>query len=412
VLVLFGPGEADIVQAFQMTFVASLVFGVAQLLLADHDGGLDRRDALGLLCGLAALLCSGVAVTMVVVVGLAVVVRRGWRAAAFHVVPLAVAYGTWVVVEHPPGSPYGLPTAAAELGWVRSGETGTFLALGRFPVVAGLLAAMLVVGLVVAWAPLDQAELRRRAAAPGALLIGGVVFAAITAIGRWGPGAAFARQSRYLYIGAVLTLPALAVAADALVRRWRWFAPAAVALLVVAVPWNVTAWGNTPEATNANGAYFTAEQQVLLGALEVPFARELPGWVRPLPGNGDGQYDTTLGWLRSAERQGRLPDLPRLRGATVRELEVRLGVAQVGTAAVGDCHRSTQGVVVDPHRGARLGLDSDAVITLLVDGRPASPPVLYEAAYGHQLAIELPGLHLQVQPLSAAHPLVLCTELT
>ena len=98
VFVFFGAGAENILVAFQITFVGSLVFGLTQLLFADHDGPLDRRDWLGLLAGFAGLLCSGVAVTMTVVVGLAVLLRRGfrgWRVALFHTAPLAVAYALW-----------------------------------------------------------------------------------------------------------------------------------------------------------------------------------------------------------------------------------------------------------------------------------------------------------------------------
>src|SRR4029077_2625645 len=62
--VFFGSGAENILIAFQITFVGSLVFGLAQLLLADHDGPVNRRDWLGLLAGLAALMCSGVGITM------------------------------------------------------------------------------------------------------------------------------------------------------------------------------------------------------------------------------------------------------------------------------------------------------------------------------------------------------------
>ena len=47
VFVFFGAGAENILVAFQITFVGSLVFGLTQLLLADHDGPLDRRDWLG-----------------------------------------------------------------------------------------------------------------------------------------------------------------------------------------------------------------------------------------------------------------------------------------------------------------------------------------------------------------------------
>ena len=49
--VLFGSGSQDILIAFQITFTGVLVFGLIQLLLADHAGPIDRRDGLALLAG-------------------------------------------------------------------------------------------------------------------------------------------------------------------------------------------------------------------------------------------------------------------------------------------------------------------------------------------------------------------------
>ena len=103
VFVFFGSGAENILIAFQITFVGSLVFGLVQLLLADHDGPFNRRDWLGLLAGLAGLMCSGVGVAMAVIVGIAVLLRRGWRVALLHTVPLAAAYVIWLAVS-PKGS--------------------------------------------------------------------------------------------------------------------------------------------------------------------------------------------------------------------------------------------------------------------------------------------------------------------
>src|SRR5947199_8217185 len=69
--VLFGAGDESILYAANIGFVRALVLGLTHLLLADHDGQFDRRDWLGLLAGFAGLLCSGVAVTMTIVVGVA-----------------------------------------------------------------------------------------------------------------------------------------------------------------------------------------------------------------------------------------------------------------------------------------------------------------------------------------------------
>ena len=51
ILVFFGSGYQNIVLPFQMSLVGSLAFGLGHLLLADHDGPVDRRDAFGLAAG-------------------------------------------------------------------------------------------------------------------------------------------------------------------------------------------------------------------------------------------------------------------------------------------------------------------------------------------------------------------------
>ncbi len=68
-----------------------LVLGLGQLLLADHDGPLDRRDWIGLVLGFLALLCSG-RDRDDRCRRLATLLRRGWRMALFHTAPLAVVY--------------------------------------------------------------------------------------------------------------------------------------------------------------------------------------------------------------------------------------------------------------------------------------------------------------------------------
>src|SRR5204863_7602041 len=89
-----AAAEQNILWAFHITFTGALAFVFAQLLLADHDGPLDRRDWLGLAAGLGAITCSGVGVTMVGVVGVAALIRRGWRVALLHTVPLL---GLWLI---------------------------------------------------------------------------------------------------------------------------------------------------------------------------------------------------------------------------------------------------------------------------------------------------------------------------
>ena len=82
-------------------------------------------------------------------------------------------------------------------------------------------------------------ELLSRLAVPLALLVGSAVLHLMTVQSRRWMEPEFARSGRYLHIGAALTLPMLAIAADAIARRWRVLTPALVALFVVAIPWNL-----------------------------------------------------------------------------------------------------------------------------------------------------------------------------
>ena len=123
--VLFGPGWGNIIWAFQITYTGSLVFGLVQIVLGDHDGPVDWRDGLGIAAGFLALMSSGAGVTMVAIAALAMLLRRGWRVALLHSAPLAAAFLVWSFVEHPQLSSAlwpsdhrrGVPVGAKRRNW-------------------------------------------------------------------------------------------------------------------------------------------------------------------------------------------------------------------------------------------------------------------------------------------------------
>jgi hypothetical protein len=300
----------NIFWGFQLTVVGSLVFGLVHLVLADHDGPVDRRDAVGLGFGLAALLCSGVGITMTAVVGLAVLLRRGWRMAALHVVPLAIVFGAWwlVFARSQYSATGSTPTLIME--FVRHGGANAFRKIGRLPGVGVALGVMLVVGLVMAWARLPATELRRRAAAPAAMLVGSLLFLGVTAAGRAADfGVSFAERSRYVHVIVALVAPALAVAADAIARRWRVLTPVVIVLLLLGVPRNVGDLREQPppsrEFTLA-GTTVTGGRSLLLSVAHSPSLAGAPRGLRPFP--GPANRDITVGWIQRALHRGRLPD--------------------------------------------------------------------------------------------------------
>jgi len=244
VLIFFGGPSDQLLWAAFMGVAASLVCGLVQLLLADHDGAWDRRDSIGLAVGLVGFLCSAFAVTMTVVVGVAVLLRLGWRSgwrrAAGHTVPGAVLYATWYLIEQSHFSTtHQITSIGAVLRFMYDGLTrsvGTFTGLTDL---SGLLSLVLLLGLVYVFGVQRRAEIRGALAASVALAVGAVWFFVLAAASRLSWGLDTATTPRYLYVGAVLLAPAAAVALTWLAAK-HWSAAVLVAgVLVVALVVNV-----------------------------------------------------------------------------------------------------------------------------------------------------------------------------
>ena len=236
---LFGAGSDNIINPFQVTFTGALVAGLVLLILTDHDGPFERRDWFGMLAGLVALMMSGAGVVMVMITAVAVLCRRGWRTALTLVAPLAAIYVVWfLAIGHNDGVTQA--GSVSQIGGIVSGGLRNAFRVMAPRAWLGLpLALLLIGGFVLA------ARQRTRAgwaqlAVPFALLCGTVLLLASVAsdhadvLGTKGAG--FPRQSRYVSLLAALSIPALAVAADAIARLWKWLIPLAMALFLVRDP--------------------------------------------------------------------------------------------------------------------------------------------------------------------------------
>jgi hypothetical protein len=323
ILVFFGSGYQNIVLPFQMTLVGSLVFGLLHLLLAGHEGPIDRRDYLGLAAGCAALMCSGVGVAMVIAVGVAVLISRGWRLALLHTMPLAAVYLAWYVALGNDGYTGYRAGVGNVARFVRLMITSTFSAMGHWRYGGVALAALLVVGLVVAWRPLSRQEFRKQSAAPLGLLVGAIALLGITGFGRAGL-ATFHEKSRYLHLVTAMVLPALAVAADAVMRRWRTLAPVVVVVLLIGIPGNVNVlvdYMDTPIVKNQ-----ARYRQMILSLPRVPAAKQVPRDVIP-----DQQFAhfVTIGWLLDGVASGRIPKPAHISAADEAMDALRLSFRQL-----------------------------------------------------------------------------------
>lgn len=374
---LFGAGSSNIVRAFQIGFTGSLVFGLIHLLLADHDGPLDRRDWLGALAGLLGLMTSGVAVAMTIVVGTAVLSRRGWRPALFHTAPLGAGYVVWLIAIGRHGYSNGHPTVRASVKFVEAGLRGAYRAMGDLPGVGAFLAAVLCVGLVFAYVQGRGSGTVARLVAPSALLVGSVVFLAISATGRVSAfGPEFARASRYTHLVAAMSLPAIAVAADAITTRWRWFLPVAILPFVVAIPGNVRALAHTERQAKVLDQ---GMRRMVASMPRDPQAAKVPRSLHP---ENALAPQLTVGWLLDAAAHGKLPAVGKLRAGELAADNFRLSFDQERVAPpAADCERVVRATSFVVHQGDVIGVFGGS-ITL----RPENPALL------------LPGMPLVFNP--------------
>ncbi len=425
VLLSFGSGYEDIVWAFQMAYTGALALGLVQLLVADHDGPIDRRDGWALAAGFAALLCSGIGVTTVVVVGVACLIRRGWRPAALQTVPLGLFYVVWAVFAKPsgPGNPFhasNAHVAGRVVDWDLAAARHTFVDLGHFALVGVALGVLLVGGLWLAFRPVGLDGIRRRYSMIVALLVGAVVFASITGYGRWFWGSDYSSQARYVYLCAAFVLPGLGVAADAVIRRWRPMIPVVVLLFAIGVPSNIDAFNHMfPTST-----YPASAEQHLAGIGQSPLAPEVDQSTLTEPASFPF---LTVAWLTHAVRQGWLPSTP-VPPSVRAQMPLELGVAQsqvvrpdggrcqdVATPLTLELPKGSIFWVQQPHPSVIGFLPRFSIQLLDGAGKTTTPARAFDPVYGNHFTVELPGLRMKVVPQAPVAsvfwvPLTLCHQ--
>ena len=298
---LYGAGYSDISYGFNVGFDGSVFFGLLFLLAVDHEGPVRRRDVLGVVAGLAALMCSGIGVAMIVAVAIAIGIRHGIRRALLLILPLAGIFLIWfTTVGHGAFSKHSSLAGLARFAAL--GVAFTFSSLGSSPIVGSLLAVLLIAGAVISIRSHGSAELRSRYAAPYSLLIGAVAFMIITGSGRADFSISSAEtyaSSRYIYIVAAMLMPAIAVAASQVILKWSKAWVFVVAILVLGIPGNIALLHR-----NNHLHELDLYRQFILSTPRLPVASRLPRSVLP-----DPYFDNsvTLGWLLDGVKSGRIP---------------------------------------------------------------------------------------------------------
>jgi hypothetical protein len=404
VFVLFGAGAQDIIWGFQISFTGALALGLVQLMLADHDGPIDRRDFLGIGAGLLALMCSNVAVTMIVVVGIATLLRRNWRAAALHTIPLGIVYVAWwerYAVNHDTGG----GTARGLLTWFTTAGSALFGGLGEIPGFGWLLGVLLIVGLVVFVRRTGVRALREHASMPIALAIGALAFVGGAGIQRGDLGASFARQGRYVHVLAALLLPALALALDALLQRWRAVGVIGLAALVIGIPGNLL---KADSFANRQRGLTASTHELILAIPRLPVAKKVPPTIRPEP---DAASGVTVGWLLSGAASGRIPKPGPVSGLVNRTNNLRLSLIQTDGRSGYPCTVLKSQVVLKLNEGDKFGIRGTVSVVLWNGTSPRSLPVRFgsgakNSVFAHTLVDVAGQLQIKVARGSVGFALV------
>lgn len=407
--VLFGAGYQNSLWGVQISMVGSMVCGFAHLILADHDGPFDRRDAIGLALGAVGLMSSGIAPPLVIVVGIGVFIRRGWLMAALHTAPLAALYGLWWATQRSAFDEQTYTDVSFKIlsEWISTGETGVLMALGHYRPVAIALGVLLVGGLALAWIPLTRPELRKKAAAPAALLLGAMFLFGLVGTQRWVVGLDFARSSRYVAMGAALTLPALAVAADAVIRRWRVAAPVVLGLFLIGIIPGLSKFDDG----FFRPPYYAAQKRLVLGAAHSPLLDVVDGDVQLDPSDFSTD-ELDVEFLRDARDSGLVPDLDEpLPPATAAMIDTRLALAQSDEPLPDDveCRAVSEPFGVKGREGDVFGIGSNVVVTVLSEDPDATRVgVDYTNLSGSHLEVQVPKLRFRVSPPKAGSTFTWC----
>ncbi len=301
-LLLLGSGSMNLVYGLQISLNGSLLFGLTQLLLADHDGPVDRRDWFGLAAALIGLTTSAVMVPMLLGIGVAVLFRRGWRVAAFHAgIPLGLFLIWYLRVTDSPTRVGGAVGETAR--FFIELAVAPFFGLGQHAVTGVLLVGVVlfaIVGLVKDfWTTRDRPPLTL----PAALVVAWLAFCVATTLNRTGavlptdPSA-----ERYIHVGAVLLSPLIALGAWRLSQIRPALGWAMIVVLALGVPGNIQAMGEPK--------HWRGNEGLTVAVANSQFIDEVPRGAVPIGLTNPFFRDAnvTAGWLRDQAAAGRLPD--------------------------------------------------------------------------------------------------------
>jgi hypothetical protein len=219
-----------------------------------------------------------------------------------------------------------------------------------------------------------------------------------------------------VHLVAAFSLPAFAVAVDALTRLWRPAVAIAALVLVATIPYGIAQFDTNPPFGEA---YFEGRRELIAALAESDYLTEVPRSTRPDP----GWSGITAGWLLDALRAGDLPDLDDAEAANDPTFRLRFGLTSLDAPApTGDCETIRQPVDLTLNNGDELGVyvgpwseprdgwyfQQQYTIQLLEDGKPVGPPLALHPTFGHLLRAQLDDLHVRLGLAPGTEAFILC----
>ncbi len=218
VIAFFGPGGLDILWDFQMVFVAPAALALGCLVLLDRKEHVPRFPVAVWLLLAATLMCSGAGVTMVAWVAAYTWLRWGLRPAVVVALPPTLVYVAWYLAYGRGTSPAPSAPPGRIVPFIVRGLASLWESVLPVPWLGVVVLSVITVVTVLAR---SNRRLWAFAAAGLLALLFNYVLLALT---RAGLGVDTATSVRYLYVGVLLTLPAVGLTLDLVWRRMAAFA--------------------------------------------------------------------------------------------------------------------------------------------------------------------------------------------
>jgi len=177
--------------------------------------------------------------------------------------------------------------------------------------------------------------------------------------------------------------------------------PVLAMVLLLPVPFNLKGFDSDFLRT-----YAAQRSYVLTTAVRMPFARDVPRSVHPVPDKYDGP-GLNIGFLLDAQRAGRLePSTIPLTPMVVNEFRLRLGFSESHGVTLEDlatCEKLLEPTVITPAVGDELAFTGPFVASTVDEaGDRSSAHVWFVPAdNGSLFTTFLPDLRIEVKPATA-----------